>query len=99
MHNFLFDNNLSYKYQSGFLPHHSAVFQLIDIFHYICQVFDNNMFSCIVICDVSKVFDRIWHNVLLFKLRKNGIEGKLLEQLFLSLRSQKVGISGLASQV
>ena len=48
MYNFLLDNNLLYKYQSGFLPHHSTVFQLIDIFHNIRQAFDNNMFSCIV---------------------------------------------------
>ena len=27
MYNFLLDNNLLYKYQSGFLPHHSTVFQ------------------------------------------------------------------------
>ena len=54
MYNFLLDNNLLYKYQSGFLPHHSTVFQLIDIFHNICQAFDNNMFSCTVFCDVSK---------------------------------------------
>ena len=33
MYNFLLDNNLLYKYQSGFLPHHSTFFQLIDIFH------------------------------------------------------------------
>ena len=39
MYNFLKDNN-----QSGFLPHHSTVFQLIDIFHNICQAFDNSMF-------------------------------------------------------
>ena len=41
---FLIDNNLLYKYQTGFLPYHSTVFQLIDIFHNICQAFDNNMF-------------------------------------------------------
>ena len=69
IYNFLIDNNLLYKYQSGFLPHHSTVFQLIDIFHNICQAFDINMFSCIVFCDVSKAFDRVWHKGLLFKLR------------------------------
>ena len=53
LYNFLLDNNLLYKYQSSFLPHHSTVFQLIDIFHNICQAFDN-MFSCIVFCDVLK---------------------------------------------
>ena len=92
MYNFLIDNNLLYKYQSGFLPHHSTVFQLIDIFHNICQAFDNSMFSCIVFCDVSKAFDRVWHKGLLFKLRQNGIDGKLLEWLnsYLSQRKQKV---------
>ena len=68
------------------------MFQLIDIFHNICQAFGNNMFSCIVICDVSKAFDRVWHKGLLFKLRQNGIDGKLLEWLnsHLSQRKQKV---------
>ena len=61
MYNFLIDNNLLYKYQSGFLPHHSTVlgFSLLTFFHNICQAFDNNMFSCIVFCDVSKAFDRV----------------------------------------
>ena len=63
MYNFLIENNLLYsytnKYQSGFLPHHSTVFQLIDIFHNIHQAFDNNMFSCIVFCDVSQAFDSL----------------------------------------
>ena len=92
MYNFLIDINLLYKYQSSFPAHHSTVSQLIDIFHNICQAFDNNMFSCIVFCDVSKAFDRVWHNGLLFKLRQNGIDGKLLECLssYLSQRKQKV---------
>ena len=39
-------NDLLYKYQSGFLRNHSTTFQLIDIYHHICQTFDNNPFSC-----------------------------------------------------
>ena len=31
IHNYLNENNLIYKYQSGFLPGHSTTFQLIDI--------------------------------------------------------------------
>ena len=37
------------------------------------------MLSCIVFSDVSKAFDRVWHKGLIFKLRQNGIEEKLLE--------------------
>ena len=69
LYNFLIGNNLLYKYQSGFLPHHSTVFQLIDIYHNICQALNNNLFSCIVFCDVSKAFDRVWHRSLLFKAK------------------------------
>ena len=47
------------------------------------------MFPSIVFCDVSKAFDRV-----LFKLRQNDIEGKLLEWLhsYLCQRKQKVGL-------
>ena len=66
--------------------------KLINIFHNNCQSFDNNMFSCIVFCDESKAFDRVWHKGLLFKLGQNGIDGKLFEWLnsYLSQRKQKV---------
>ena len=52
LYNFLLGNTLLYKYQTGFLPHHSTVFHLNDIFHKIRQAFDNNMRHCI---------DRVWH--------------------------------------
>ena len=45
LYSYFIDNNL-YEYQSGFLPHNSSVFQLIDMYHNICQAFDNNLFSC-----------------------------------------------------
>ena len=34
IHTFLNENDLIYKYQSGFLPNHSTSFKLIDIFHH-----------------------------------------------------------------
>ena len=39
MYNFFLENNLLYKYQSGFLPNHSTSYQLVDIYHHICQTF------------------------------------------------------------
>ena len=73
MCNILIDNNLLYKYQSGFLLHLHTVFQF-HLTSFICTVFDNSMFSCIVFCDVSNAFDRVWRKGLLFKLRQNGID-------------------------
>ena len=91
-------------YQSGFLPNHSTTFQLIDIYHHICQTFDNNQFSCMVFCDVSKAFDRVWHKEIIFKLKQVGIEGELLEYIlmindYLSNRQQKVVIKNCSSSL
>ena len=54
IYNYLLSNDLIYRNQSGFLPGHST-FQLIDIYLSICNTFDNNQFSCMVFCDISKV--------------------------------------------
>ena len=48
--------------------------QLIGICHNICQAFDN-IFSCILFCDVSKALDIDCHKGLLFKLQQNAIKG------------------------
>ena len=99
MYNVFLENNLLYKYQSGFLPKHSTTIQLVDIYHHICQSFDSKQFSCMVFCDISKAFDRVWHKGLLFKLRQNGIEGILLKWLsdYLSNRSQNVVLQSATS--
>ena len=45
-----------------------------------------------VFCDISKAFDRVWHRGLLFKLKENGVDGKLLNWVisYLNNRSQRV---------
>ena len=47
-----------------------------------------------MLCDVSTAFDRVWHKCLIFKLRQNDIEGRLLEWLnsYLSQRKQDVDL-------
>ena len=46
--------------------------------------------------DISKVFDKVWHEGLIFKLKQNGISGEPLHILydFLSNRKQKVVLNG-----
>ena len=101
MYNHLASNNLLFKYQSGFRPGHSTTFQLIDIFHHICQSFDEKQYSCMVFCDISKAFDKVWHRGLLFKLRQNGIKGNLLAWIsnYLSSRKQSVQINSATSSL
>ena len=101
IYNFLMENDLLYKYQSGFLPNHSTTNQLIDIYHHICQTYDNNQFSFMVFCDVSKAFDRVWHKGLIFKLKQLGLEGELLQWVsdYLSDRKLKVVITNCSSSL
>ena len=99
IYNFLHENNLLYRLQSGFLPNHSTTFQLIDIYQHICQTFDNSQYSCMIFCDISKAFDRVWHKGLIFKLKQHGISGLLLDWItdYLNNRSQKVVIRSCVS--
>ena len=92
IHNYLVSNNLFYKYQSGFRPGPSTTYQLVDIFHHICQLLDAKQNSCMVFCDISKAFDRVWLKGLLFKLRQYGIDDGVLVWIssYLSNRQQKV---------
>ena len=48
---------------------------------------------------MSKAFDKVWHEGLVFKLKQNGIDGNLLNLLrnYLSNRKQRVVINGQES--
>ena len=52
-----------------------------------------------VFLDISKAFDKVWHDGLIFKMRQNGISGKLLKVLqnYLSNRKQRVVLNGFSS--
>lgn len=91
LYNYMHINNLIYQKQSGFLPGHSTVFQLIDLYNQICSAFDERKSTCIIFCDISKAFDRVWHSGLIFKLKQYGIEGNVLNWIscYLKNRSQK----------
>ena len=49
--------------------------------------------------DISKAFDKVWHDGIIFKLKQNGISGNLLNLLsnFLRNRKQRVVPNGQTS--
>ena len=53
-----------------------------------------------IFLDISKAFDKVWHEGLIFKLRRNGISGNLLAffQNYLSNRHQRVVLNGQESK-
>ena len=65
-------------YQSGFQPGDATVNQLIKVYHMLCEALDSKKEVRIVFCDISKAFDRVWHDGLVYKLKRMGIRGSLL---------------------
>ena len=50
--------------------------------------------------DISKAFDKVWHDGLIFKLKSYGVEGELLLLLkaYLRNREQRVVLNGQTSE-
>ena len=78
---FLEDNNLLTPNQSGFRPNDSCINQLLSIVHSIYSDFDHNPSLEVRgnFLDISKAFDKVWHDGLLYKLESFGISGNLLK--------------------
>ena len=94
IYNFLLQEELINPNQSGFRPSDSCVYQLIAITHEIFEVFDCNPSLEVrsVFLDISKAFDKVWHEGMLYKLKSMGISGELYNLLenYLSNRFQSV---------
>ena len=102
VYKYLRDNRILSPHQSGFQSGDSTVNQLAYLYHVFSKALDAKKDVRIVFCDVSKAFDRVWHEGLLYKLAKIGIGGKLLEfcKNFLSDRShQCVIVDGQQSDI
>ena len=84
--------------QSGFRPGDSTVNQLLSITHTIFKAFDCNppLDVRTVYLDISKAFDRVWHDGLIYKLKRCGVLGQLLLliQSFLKDRKQRTVLNG-----
>ena len=99
--NYINQNSFFNPNQSGFRPGDSCIHQLISITHDIHKSFDVNPSQEVrgLFLDISKAFDRVWDEGLLYKVKNFGIEGNLFELIesFLSNRSQRVTINGQSS--
>ena len=95
-------NNLITKKQSGFRPGDSTTNQLLYLVNEIHKAFENpkSLEVRAVFLDISKAFDKVWHDGLIFKLNQNGVHGKLLKLLesYLHNRKQCVVINGFSSE-
>ena len=101
IYNFLLNQRLLNPNQFGFPTSNSCIKQLLAITHEICESFDCNPSLEVrsVFVDISKVFDKVWHKGVLYKLKSIRISGdlnKLIEN-YLSGRFQRVILNGQTS--
>ena len=75
IYNFPLEEELLNSNQSGFCPSDTCVNQLLAITHEIFEAFDCNppLEVRSVFLDISKAFDKVWHEGLLYKLKSMGI--------------------------
>ena len=103
LYSYLHANNLLTKKQSGFRPGDSTTNQLLYLLDEIHQAFalTSKDFVLSVFLDISKAFDKVWYDGLIFKLEQNGISGNILKlfQNYLSDRKQRVVLNGSYSDL
>ena len=99
MFNFFIENKLISSNQSGFKPGDSCINQLLSITHEIYESFDVGLEVRSVFLDISKAFDKVWHDGIIYKLTQNGILGNLLNLLenILKERKQHIDLNGQVS--
>ena len=100
LYNHLQDNNMLSSLQSGFIQGDSTVNQLAYLYHMFTEALDAGKGVQIVFFDISKAFDRVWHEGLIYKLKAAGVSGDVLRwfQSYLSGRCQRVVLPGSFSE-
>ena len=98
-HNYLINNNIISLDQSAFTAGDGTVNQLVNIHDDVCKALDEGNDIQMIFFDISKAFDRVWHDGLLCKLNCIGIKGHLFDwfKSYLTNRKQRVVIQGSSS--
>ena len=83
LYSYFIKNNLLISCQSGFIKGDSCVSRLLSITPTIHKNFDANpsLDTKGIFLDMSKAFDKVWHEGLIYKLRSHGVQSKLIDLL------------------
>ena len=101
LYEYLMEHNLLIEHNSGFKKNDSTINQLLKLIHQIYTDLNEGKDTCLVFLDVSKAFDKVWIDGLLFKIKQLGIVGPLFNWLrsYVSGRHQKVVLNGCQSTI
>ena len=54
-YNFIFEHSLLYAYQSGFIHGHSTAYQLLEMYHRVCQNLDERLSTILIFLTFQKL--------------------------------------------
>ena len=94
------ENNLFNPNQHGFRSGRSCLSQLLEQHDLIVNLLDKETNVDVVYLDFSKAFDKVDHSIVLTKVKKLGITGKIYNWIesFLRDRQQTVMVNGVKSK-
>ena len=91
MFTYFIEKNLIFENQSGIRSGDSCINKLLAITHTheVFSSFDDNYEVKEVFLGISKAFDKVWHEGIIHKPKRNRISGNLLSLLTDFLRNRK----------
>ena len=101
LYSFLNINDLLISNQFGFRKGHSTDYAIVQLLNKITESFANKEHIIGIFMDLSKAFDTIDHNILIYKLKRYGIRGITLAwfQDYLFDRKQYVSFQSFNSPI
>ena len=98
---FIEDNNIINPWQQAYQPHKEANEHIMIINEYMKKVKENKTLAALLLMDVEKAFDAVWHNGLLKKLHDMELPSDILRIIssFLTDRTIQVKIGNTLSEV
>ena len=93
LYEFLESKDLLVKQQSGFRNKKGAADNLIFFTQKISETLNKGKKACGIFFDISKAFDKVWHNGLIHKLIKLNVPSYILKYIIDFLKDRKSNVS------